>query len=70
MALLGSKEAKSEMSEREPPCEVTGKPCAWQSEEWFDDNGEMTSWDDFCTDCGRWRDWTKKECEPNDKPRS
>lgn len=47
--------------ERETLCEVTKKPCEWQSEEWYDANGEMESWDLFCVDCGRWRDWSKEE---------
>ena len=44
------------------PCEETGKPCEWHSEERYDEDGEMVSWDDLCFDCGQWRDWTKDLC--------
>lgn len=50
------------MSETLPPCKATGKPCRWESEHWHNDAGEMTSWDDFCRDCGQWRDWSKDVC--------
>ncbi len=45
-----------------PPCEVTGRPCAWRSREWFDGEGEMVGWDDFCEDCGQLRDFGKDVC--------
>lgn len=45
----------------EPPCEVDGKPCEWQSEEWHDEKGELESWDLFCAKCGRWRKWELDE---------
>ena len=42
-----------------PPCEVTGKACEWLSEEWYDENGDMVSWDNYCVNCYTWRDWHK-----------
>jgi hypothetical protein len=47
----------------ESPCEITGKPCRWISEEQYDDNGELENWDSFCADCYRYRDWAKDECD-------
>jgi hypothetical protein len=48
--------------EIEEPCEEDGKPCDFTgSEEWYDENGEMESWDVFCWKCCRWRDWSKEE---------
>lgn len=47
--------------ECEPLCEVTGKPCRWVCDEQFDDAGELVTWDAFCQDCMRWRDWSKDE---------
>lgn len=45
----------------ETPCAETGRACEWVSEEWYDDAGEMTSWDLYCAACCRWRDWTREE---------
>lgn len=46
-----------------PPCSVTGRPCVWLSDETYDEaTGEMTSWTDFCRDCGEERDFSKDEC--------
>lgn len=44
----------------EEPCD-DGKPCTWMSDEFFNENGELESWDLFCTKCGRYRDWSKEE---------
>lgn len=52
----------SEESKAMPPCEVTGRPCWWVCDETYDEGGELYSWDDFCVDCGQWRDWSKAEC--------
>lgn len=50
---------RSNAARRERLCEVTRQPCEWRSEEWYDDDGNMEAWDDFCIECGRWRDWSK-----------
>ncbi len=45
-------------------CEATGRPCSsWSSEEWqTEEDGEVVeSWDLYCEDCGRWRDWDDEE---------
>lgn len=52
------------MREHEPLCDVTWLPCRWVCEEQFDDAGELVTWDAFCQDCMRWRDWSKDEAEP------
>ena len=51
------------MSNREAPCEVTGQPCAWRSDDEYDDAGEIIAWDLFCSNCYRPYDWTKDEAE-------
>lgn len=44
----------------EEPCDDE-LPCTWMSDEFFDENGDLESWDLFCTKCGRYRDWSKEE---------
>mgnify|MGYP003419921935 FL=1 len=51
------------MKEREAPCEVTGEPCVWLSDDEYDAAGEIVAWDLFCANCYRFRDWTKDEAE-------
>jgi len=43
----------------EAPCEANGGAHCYHSEEEYDDDGNMLSWDDYCCMCGRWRDWSK-----------
>ena len=45
----------------EDSCDITDGPCHWVSEEWYDADGEIESWDLYCNDCYRWRDWSKEE---------
>jgi len=45
----------------EAPCEETKGPCEWSSEEEYDENGDMVSWDSYCGNCYRNRDWSKDE---------
>ena len=59
---------QSEPRAVEEPCSVTGKPCNWLSEEWYDDAGGIESWDLFCQDCYRWRDWSKDEAPAEQAP--
>jgi hypothetical protein len=49
----------------ESPCEKTDLACEWQKEEFYSEEGELESWDLFCVDCGRWRDWKKEEHDPS-----
>lgn len=43
----------------EEPCSVTGKGCKWEGYEFYDDDGSYADTDLMCSDCGRWRDWSK-----------
>lgn len=45
----------------EKPCEDTKGPCEWSSDEEYDENGDMVSWDSYCGNCYRNRDWSKDE---------
>ena len=58
----------SEPAKVEEPCD-DGKPCDWACEEVYAENGELESWDLYCTKCGRDRDWTKDEM-PDDAPKA
>lgn len=53
----------------EAPCEVTGKPCRWLSDDQYDDKGELASWDLFCTDCFRSREWENDEAATSHQPK-
>ena len=48
----------------EPPCEATGGPCTWVSEDWEDHDG-TPNWDLYCCECYRSRDWGTDEMVPN-----
>lgn len=48
---------------QEFPCKVgfPNKACVWEDREIYDENGELESWDLYCQNCFRWRDWTLEE---------
>lgn len=52
----------------EEPCTVTGGPHCYHSEEEYDDDGNMLSWDDYCCVCGHYRDWEKLPYQEPYKP--
>ena len=52
----------------EEPCEKTGLPCCWLSDDQYDQAGELVAWDLFCSDCYRNRDWTKDEMPRPEEP--
>ena len=45
----------------EEPCKETGIACVWICDEFFDENGEIISWDMYCGDCFCYRDWDLDE---------
>jgi hypothetical protein len=46
----------------EDPCAETGGPCDWVTKE--EPNG---TWDLYCGNCYRWRNWSKDEFDPVQK---
>lgn len=49
------------VAEAEAPCEVTKAGCVWMNEDVSDDPED--GWFTFCIECGRTRDYAKREYE-------
>ena len=45
----------------EQPCEIDNQPCQWVCEEFYDDFGDLSSWDLYCDKCYRYRDFALNE---------